>query len=64
MILPDFSAMYADMAKGMEHVVHCTVCRREQDVDPEWCLRTGWPKCHDYTMRLGPPPDHAAGEEE
>lgn len=32
--------------------VYCTVCGRSEDVDGADCLRSGWPKCHGYTMTL------------
>ena len=32
--------------------VRCDKCSREQRVNFSVCLRTGWPKCCGYTMRL------------
>lgn len=52
MKLPDFDAMYKDMAKGMGNRVRCNSCFKEQIVNPEHCLRHGWPKCCGYTMSL------------
>ncbi len=32
--------------------VKCQTCGRELHVDSAVCLRSGWPKCCGYTMRL------------
>jgi hypothetical protein len=32
--------------------VRCTVCGHEQDCSFAWCLRHGWPRCCELTMRL------------
>jgi hypothetical protein len=52
MNLPNFDAMYKDMAAGLPKSVKCSECGRKLDVDPELCLRYGWPKCCGYTMSL------------
>ena len=33
-------------------LVQCSVCKRQEVVDFGTCLRSGWPKCHGYTMTL------------
>lgn len=50
--LPNFDAMYKDMAKAMPNVVRCDKCGKEQSVDPAHCLRHGWPLCCGATMSL------------
>ncbi len=35
--------------------VWCRTCRREESVDSAECLRSGWPKCHGYTMTIDHP---------
>lgn len=47
------SAMYADAASGLPDEVHCRTCGSVQRVDPEDCLRHGWPVCCGATMTLG-----------
>jgi hypothetical protein len=56
MQLPNFDAMYKDMAKDLAHSVTCGQYGRKQAVDPEQCLRRGWPKCHGQTMSLDSTP--------
>lgn len=55
MKLPDFDAMYKDMAATLPNSVRCSQCGRTQIVNPEDCLRRGWPKCHGHTMLLDSP---------
>lgn len=43
-------------------VVWCTVCGRSQRVDAAGSLRSGWPKCHGYTMTIDSPEERAALE--
>jgi hypothetical protein len=54
--LPDFDAMYCDMAKSAKidrcHVL-CRKCGATQFVDGARALREGWPKCCGETMMLG-----------
>jgi hypothetical protein len=52
MNLPNFDAMYKEMAAGLPNSVTCLQCGRQQTVNPEYCLRRGWPKCHGQTMAL------------
>jgi hypothetical protein len=33
-------------------LVRCGTCGREKKVDSGECIRTGWPKCCNYTMTL------------
>ncbi len=40
--------------------VWCTVCGRSQKVDGAECLRSGWPKCHGYTMTIDSPEERAS----
>lgn len=35
-----------------ESTVKCEVCGRTEKVSFAYCLMTGWPKCHGYTMTL------------
>jgi hypothetical protein len=38
--------------RGFGGLLRCTVCGREEPLgDVGTNLATGWPKCHDYTMR-------------
>lgn len=53
MKLFDTKSMYRDMAKGMGRQVTCPICGRIEDVDPEHCLKHGWPMCCGHTMHLG-----------
>lgn len=55
MRLPDVGAMYRDMAAKMPDTVKCGTCGRVETVDAAACLRSGWPKCHGYTMGLVSP---------
>lgn len=42
----------ADNMPPLSHL-ECTVCHRKQDVgDVSSKLKSGWPKCHGYTMTL------------
>lgn len=50
--LPNFDAMYKDMAETIPGLVRCDECGKEQTVDPAHCLRHGWPKCCGRTMSL------------
>jgi hypothetical protein len=50
--LPNFDAMYKDMAETLPNTVHCDKCDRYQTVDPAQCLRRGWPQCCGQTMVL------------
>lgn len=50
--LPDADAMYRDMAAKLGKHVRCRGCGRFQEVDPEKCLRHGWPMCCGETMAL------------
>ena len=34
--------------------VECETCGAVQRVDSAECLRSGWPRCCGYTMRLAP----------
>jgi hypothetical protein len=40
--------------------VWCITCGREMNVDPEFCVRHGWPKCCGQTMTIDSPGDRAA----
>lgn len=42
----------AEAAGIKQATVYCTVCGASQEVDGAECLRSGWPKCHGYTMTL------------
>lgn len=35
--------------------VWCTICDRMLKVDPEECMKNGWPKCCGYTMSIDAP---------
>ena len=35
-----------------DSLVQCQYCGKEKKVDFAHCLKTGWPKCCGYTMRL------------
>ena len=53
--LPDFDAMYRDMARACGNQVSCRECGRVELVDAAQCLRHGWPKCCGKTMGLNQP---------
>lgn len=59
MKLPDFDAMYKDMATSSAQMkrgqVWCRKCGATQKVDSEQCLRHGWPKCCGATMTIDEP---------
>jgi hypothetical protein len=38
--------------KTADSFVQCVTCGYTRRVDFGKCLREGWPKCHDQTMRL------------
>lgn len=35
-----------------ETMVECKTCKKRLKVSFAKCLRSGWPECHDETMRL------------
>jgi hypothetical protein len=42
----------ADSVQGFGGILRCDTCQRTEPLgDPGQHLRTGWPKCHGYTMR-------------
>jgi len=56
--LPDFDAMYRDMASSPQLArgkVWCHRCGSTRQVDSAQCLRTGWPKCCGETMSIDSP---------
>lgn len=60
--LPDFAAMYRDMAAVPQFArgqVWCKKCDATQKVDGANCLRHGWPKCCGETMTLDSPEERA-----
>jgi hypothetical protein len=62
--LPDFGAMYRDMASSSPQLkrgrVWCHKCGHSQQVDSGECLRNGWPKCCGETMSIDSPEERAA----
>lgn len=48
----------AEAAGIVSPAVYCTVCGASKMVDGAQCLRSGWPKCHGFTMTLD---KHRAG---
>lgn len=61
--LPDFDAMYRDMAAVPQLArgqVWCKECGATLKVNSANCLRHGWPKCCGYTMTLDSPEEQAA----
>jgi hypothetical protein len=53
MRLPDFKAMYADIAKGLGGRIACSECGHEREITEQEAagfLARGWPKCCGYTM--------------
>lgn len=60
--LPNFNAMYEDMASSPQMKrgqVWCHQCGNTQRVNSAQCLKTGWPKCCGYTMSLDSPEERA-----
>jgi hypothetical protein len=39
--------------EAREREVFCADCGSIQEVDPGLCLRRGWPRCCNQTMRMG-----------
>ena len=62
--LPNFDAMYRDMASSSPQMargqVWCHSCGNTQKVDSAGCLRHGWPKCCGATMTIDSPQERAA----
>ncbi len=55
MQLPNFKAMYQDMAKGLGGRLMCEECGRVQPCSRRGAagyLARGWPMCCGYTMTL------------
>lgn len=52
-------ALYDEMAKShpslINGIVWCRHCGRSRKVDAAKCLRDGWPKCCEGTMRIDKP---------
>jgi hypothetical protein len=46
------SARTSTLTATLPNSVTCRQCGRKQAVNPEECLRHGWPKCHGQTMSL------------
>jgi len=44
-----------DVPQLRRGMVWCKTCGRSQKVDSAECLRSGWPKCHGYTMTIDSP---------
>ena len=51
-----------DVPQIKRGMVWCTVCGRSQQVDGAECLRSGWPKCHSFTMTIDSPEERASRE--
>lgn len=60
------TGLHANIANDVPQIkrgmVWCSVCGRSQKVDGAECLRSGWPKCHGYTMTIDSPEERAARE--
>lgn len=41
-----------DIPELKQGLVKCTICGKELKVDSAKCLKSGWPECCGYTMRL------------
>lgn len=51
-IVNNIDDMYKSMASSLGNRVRCDVCGKNQLIDSAKCLRSGWPKCCGYTMKL------------
>lgn len=52
----------ADVPQLRRGIVWCTKCGRSQKVNAADCLRSGWPKCHGYTMTIDSPDERKRRE--